>query len=160
MTDEQVPRDDMQRTGGGLRLLAAAVMAPWLVGYGIIGAWAVTRGARAAADGLSSFDVGYSRPVTPPGVIFVGALLLAGFAVLLAAAMLVLYDARGRGAWAAVAVVAAVLTAGSVWAAASGDLHPGLWVLLFFGLAYVTVVALARVVQVTRAARRGRIAQP
>ena len=90
--------------GGGLRLLAAAVMAPWLVGYGVTGAWAVTRGLRAAADGLSSIDVGYSRPVTPSGVIFVGVLLLAGFAVLLVAAMLVLYDARGRGAWAAVCV--------------------------------------------------------
>ncbi|MBE3032415.1 MAG: hypothetical protein IMZ74_04365, partial [Actinobacteria bacterium] len=102
---------------GGLRLLAAAVTAPWLVGYGVTGAWAVTRGARAAAGGLSSVDVGYSGMVAPPGVIFVGALLLAGFAVLLAAAMLVLFDARRRGAWATVCVVAAVLTAGSVWAA-------------------------------------------
>jgi len=160
MTDEQVPRDDMQRTGGGLRLLAAAVMAPWLVGYGIIGAWAVTRGARAAADGLSSFEVGYSRPVTPAGVIFVGALLLAGFAVLLAAAMLVLYDARGRGAWAAVCVVAAVLTAGSVWAAVSGGLHPGLWLLFFGGLLYVAALSLVEQLRVTRAARRGTSARP
>ena len=55
----------LARSGGGLRLLAAVVAAPWLVAYGIIGAWAVTRGARAAADGLSSLDVGYSRMVTP-----------------------------------------------------------------------------------------------
>ena len=151
---------EVARTGGGLRLLAAVVMAPWLVGYGVTGAWAVTRGARAAADGLSSFDVGYSRTVTPAGVIFVGALLLAGFAVLLAAAMLVLYDARGRGAWAAVAVVAAVLTAGSVWAAASGGLHPGLWLLFFGGHLYAAVLSHVQLRRVTRAARRGTIARP
>ena len=146
--------------GGGLRLLAAAVMAPWLVGYGVTGAWAVTRGLRAAADGLSSIDVGYSRPVTPPGVIFVGVLLLAGFAVLLVAAMLVLYDARGRGAWAAVCVAAVVLTAGSVWAAASGGLHPGLWLLFFGGLLYGAALSLVQLLRVARAAARGAIAGP
>jgi len=154
MTDEQVPRDDMQRPGGGLRLLAAAVMAPWLVGYGVTGAWAVTRGARAAAEGLSSIDVGYSRMVAPPGVIFVGALLLAGFAVLLATAMLVIYDARGRGAWAAVCVVAAVLTAGSVWAAVSGGLHPGLWPFFFGGLLYAAVLSLVKLLRVRRGVER------
>jgi len=138
---------------GGLRLLAAAVTAPWLVGYGVTGAWAVTRGARAAADG-------YSRLVTPPGVIFVGALLLAGFAVLLAAAILVLYDARGHGRWAAVCVVAAVLTAGSVWAAASGGLHPGRWLLFFGGLLYATALSLVELLRVTRAAGRDTIAGP
>ena len=145
---------------GGLRLLAAAVTAPWLVGYGVTGAWAVTRGARAAADGLSSVDVGYPRLVTPPGVIFVGALLLAGFAVLLAAAILVLYDARGRGQWAAVCVVAALLTAGSVWAAASGGLHPGRWLLFFGGLLYATALSLVELLRVTPAAGRDTIAGP
>jgi len=139
---------------GGLRLLAAAVTAPWLVGYGVTGAWAVTRGARAAASGFSSIDVGYSRTVTPPGVIFVGALLLAGFAVLLAAAMLVLYDARGRGVWAAVCVVAVALTAGSVWAAASGGLHPGLWLLFFGGLLYATVLSTVELLRATRGVDR------
>jgi hypothetical protein len=137
--------------GGGLRLFAAAVTAPWLVGYGVTGAWAVTRGARAAADGLSSIDVGYSRMVTPPGVILVGALLLTGFGVLLAAAMLVLYDARGRGKWAAVCAVAAALTAGSVWAAASGGLHPGLWLLFFGGLLYAVALSLVELWRVNRA---------
>jgi hypothetical protein len=151
---------EVARTGGGLRLLAAAVTAPWLVGYGVTGAWAVTRGARAAADGLSSVDFGYSRLVTPPGVIFVGALLLAGFAVLLAAAILVLYDARRRGAWAAVCVVAALLTAGSVWAAASGGLHPGRWLLFFGGLLYATALSLVELLLVTRAAGRDTIAGP
>ena len=154
------PEGEVARGGGGLRLLAAAVMAPWLVGYGVTGAWAVTRGARAAADGLSSIDVGYSRPVTPPGVVFVGVLLLAGFAVLLVAAMLVLYDARGRGAWAAVCVVATVLTAGSVWAAVSGGLHPGLWLLFFGGLLYGAALSLVQLLRVARAAARGAIAGP
>jgi len=147
MTDEQAPQVGMQRSGGGLRLLAAAVTLPWLLGYGVTGAWAVTRGARAAAGGLSSIDVGYSRMVTPAGVILVGALLLAGFAVLLAAAMLVLYDARGRGRWAAVCVVAIGLTAGSVWAAASGGLHPGLWLLFFGGLLYAAALSLVELLR-------------
>jgi hypothetical protein len=147
-------------SGGGLRLLAAAVTAPWLVGYGVTGAWAVTRGARAAADGLSSIDVGYSGMVTPFSLIVVGALLLAGFAVLLAAAMLVLYDARGRGPWAAVCAVAAALTAGSVWAAASGGLHPGLWLLFFGGLLYAVTLSLVELRRVTRAASRGTIPGP
>jgi len=140
--------------GGALRLLAAAVTAPWLVGYGVIGAWAVTRGARAAAGGLSSLDVGYARPVTPAGVILVGALLLAGFAVLLAAAMLVLYDARGRGGWAAVVAAAAVLTAGSLWAAASGGLHPGLWPLFFGGLVYAVALSLVQLLRARRGVER------
>ena len=156
------PPDEVEvaRTGGGLRLLAAVVTAPWLVGYGVTGAWAVMRGARAAVDGLSSVDVGYSRLVTPPGVIFVGVLLLAGFAVLLATAMLVLYDSRRRGAWAAVCVGAAVLTAGSVWAAVSGGLHPGLWLLFFGGLLYAAALSLVELLLVTRVARRGTIVGP
>jgi hypothetical protein len=158
--DARRDAEALARPGGGLRLLAAAVTVPWLVGYGVTGAWAVTRGARAVADGLSSVDVGYSRMVTPPGVILVGALLLAGFAVLLAAAMLVLYDARGRGAWAAVAVAAAVLTAGSLWAAASGGLHPGLWLLFFGGLLYAAALSLAELLRVTRAAAHGRLVRP
>ena len=145
---------------GGLRLLAAAVTAPWLVGYGVTGAWAVTRGARAAADGLSSVDVGYSRLVTPPGVIVVGALLLAGFAVLLAAASVIEDEYRGRGQWAAVCVVAALLTAGSVWAAVSGGLHPGLWLLFFGGLLYAAALSLVELLLVTRVARRGTIVGP
>jgi hypothetical protein len=135
-------------------------MVPWLFGYGISGAWAVTRGVRAAAGGLSSIDVGYARLVTPVGVIFVGALLLSGFAVLLAAAMLLIYDARGRGAWAVVGVAAAALTAGSVWAAASGGLQPGLWLLFFGGLLYAVALSVVKLLRVTRAAGRGRIAGP
>ena len=76
------------RTGGGLRVLAALVMLPWLLGYGVIGTWTVARGASAAASGLKSFDAGYTRLVTPAGVILVGALLLAAFAALLAASLL------------------------------------------------------------------------
>jgi hypothetical protein len=161
--DEAAPppvEAELARPGGGLRLLAAAVTAPWLVGYGVTGAWAVTRGARAAADGLSSIDVGYSRLVTPTGVIVVGALLLAGFAVLLAAAVLVLYDSRGRGRWVTVCIAAAVLTAGSVWAAASGDLNPGLWLLFFGGLLYAAALSLVQLLRVTRGAARGRLARP
>jgi hypothetical protein len=86
--------------------------------------------------------------------------MLAGFAVLLAAAILVLYDARGRGAWAAVCVAAAVLMAGSVWAAASGGLHPGLWLLFFGGLIYAAVLSLVQLVHVTRAAAHGRLVRP
>jgi hypothetical protein len=147
--DPPTVEDELPRSGGE-QTEAAAVTAPWLVGYGVTGAWAVTRGARAAADGLSSIDVGYSRLVTPFSVIIVGALLLAGFAVLLAAAMLVLYDARGRGPWAAVGFAAALLTAGSVWAAASGGLHPGLWLLFFGGLLYVVALSLVELRRVTR----------
>ena len=151
------PDEDVVRPGGGLRLLAVVVAAPWLVVYGITGAWAVTRGARAAADGLSSVDVGYSRSVTPPSVIVVGALLLAAFAVLLAVVILILHDARSRGRWAVVSVVAAVLMAGSIWAAVSGGLDPGLWLLYFGGLLYSTALSLARLLRAARAARRGRI---
>ena len=167
--DEEARRDDEARAqaeresprpGGGLRLLAAAVMTPWLFGYGVSGAWAVTRGASSAAAGLSSVDVGYAHTVTPAGVVFVGALLLSAFAVLLAAAMLLIYDARGRGVWAVVGVVAAVLTAGSVWAAASGGLRPVLWLLFFGGLLYATVLSVVRLLRVRRAADRGGIVGP
>lgn len=160
MTDAPGPQVDVRRTGGGLRLLAAVVTLPWLLGYGVTGAWAVTRGARAAAGGLTSIDVGYSRAVTPASVIVVGALLLAGFAVLLAVAMLVLYDTRHRGPWAAACVAAAALTAGSVWAAVSGGLHPVLWLVFFGGLLYALVLGLLRLVRMTRAAGRGRLASP
>lgn len=147
-------------SGGGRRLLAAAVLLPWMVVYGVTGTWAVTLGARAFADGLERLDAGYTRLVTPTELMYVGALVLAGFGVLLACALLLVFQRRSAMVWLPLLLVAAGLTAGSVWAAVSGGLHPGLWVLFFFGLAYATVVALVRVVQVTRAARRGTIAQP
>ncbi len=147
-------------SAGALRLLAAAVTLPWMVLYGITGAWAVTRGARALADGLEQLDAGYTRMVTPSGLMVVGALLLAGFGVTLACALLLVFQRRSAMVWLPLLLVAAGLTAGSIWAAVSGGLHPLLWVLLFFGLAYVALVALVRVVRVTRAARHGRIARP
>src|SRR5450759_4102390 len=69
-------------------------------------------------------------------------------------------DARGRGPWAAVCVVAAVLTAGSVWAAVSGGLHPGLWLLFFGGLLYAAALSLVELLRVTRVTGRGTIAGP
>jgi len=156
----EAPAVEVVPAGGGLRLLAAVVMLPWLLGYGIIGTWTVARGAAAAASGLHSFDAGYTRLVSPAGVILVGALLLAAFAVLLATSMLLLFDTRRGATWAAVAVAAVLLTAGSVWAATSGDLKPGLWVLFFFGLVYAAGVAIVALLRVTRTPGRGRIAQP
>lgn len=147
------------RTGSGLRVLVALVMLPWLLGYGVIGTWTVVRGARAAASGLKSFDAGYTRLVSPAGVIVVGALLLAAFAVLLAASMLLLLGGRAS-TWAAVAVVAVLLVAGSVWAATRGGLSPVLWVLFFFGLVYAAAVAIVALGRATRVPGRGRIAPP
>ena len=129
--------------------------------YGVTGVWAVTRGARAVADGLKQLDAGYTRIVTPAELAYVGALLLAAFA-------------RHAGLRPAPAVRAAVRAwsgcrccssrpgspPGAVWAAVRGGLHPALWVLLFFGLVYVTVVALVHVLKVTRAERRARIVSP
>ena len=151
---------DDERRGGGLRVLVSLVMLPWLLGYGIIGTWTVVRGASAAAAGLKTFDAGYTRLVSPGGVILVGALLLAAFAVLLAASMLLVLGSRRGGTWAAVAVVAVLLVAGSVWAATRGGLSPVLWVFFFFGLVYAAAVAVVSLIGVTRASGRGRIAQP
>jgi len=151
---------DDEGAGGGLRVLAALVMLPWLLGYGVIGTWTVVRGASAAASGLKMFDAGYTRLVSPAGVILVGGLLLAAFAVLLAASLLLMLGSRRGGSWAAVAAVAVLLVAGSVWAATRGGLSPVLWVLFFFGLVYAAVVAVVSLVGVTRAPGRGRIAQP
>ncbi len=137
-------------------MLAALVMLPWLLGYGVIGTWTVVRGARAAASGLKSFDAGYTRLVSPAGVILVGALLLAAFAVLLATSMLLMLGGRGA-TWAAVAVAAVLLVAGSVWAATRGGLSPVLWVLFFFGLVYAAAVA---IVALTRAPGRGGVVPP
>ena len=148
------------RPGGWLRLLVAVVTLPWIFGYGIIGAWAITRGARGVAAGAAHIDVGYTRLVTPGAVIYVGALLLTAFAVLLTCSMLLIYDRRSPMAWIPVLFVSAGLAAGAVWAAARGGLNPGLWPLFFFGLVYVAVVAAVRIVRVTRAARRGTIAEP
>jgi hypothetical protein len=143
--------------GAGRRILAALVLLPWAVGYGSVGAWAVAFGARAAAGGHAVVDAGYTRLVTPGGVILVGALLLAAFATVLAAALLLVFGSRRRGAWTVVAVVAAVLTAGAVWAGVRGELVPILWVLFFFGLVYALVVA---VVGVWRAGPRERVLSP
>jgi len=148
---------EIERPGGGLRVLVALVMLPWLLGYGVIGTWTVVRGASAAASGLKSFDAGYTRLVSPAGAILVGALLLAAFAVLLATSMLLMRGGRGA-TWAAVAVTAALLVAGSVWAATRGGLSPVLWVLFFFGLVYAVAVAILALTRVTRAPGRGRIA--
>jgi len=156
------PAVTLQQTAkrGGLRVLGAAVTLPWTILYGITGTWAVTRGATALSGGLKQLDAGYTRMVTPSELMFFGALLLAGFGVMLACALLLLFGSRSAMVWLPLLLIAAGFTAGSVWAAVTGGLHPILWFLLFFGLAYVTVVALVRVIHVTRAARRGRIARP
>jgi len=97
--------------------------------------------------------------VSPAGVILVGALLLAAFAVLLAIGMLLLLGGRGV-TWAAAAVAAVLLVAGSLWAATRGGLSPILWVLFFFGLVYAALVAVAALIRVTGGASRGTIARP
>ena len=150
---------DLARTGGGPRVFVALVMLPWLLGYGVIGTWTVVRGASAAASGLKSFDAGYTHLVSPAGVIVVGALLLAAFAVLLATSMLLMLGGRAA-TWAAVAVAAVLLVAGSVWAATRGGLSPVLWVLFFFGLVYAAAIAIVVLTRVTRAPGRGKIAPP
>ncbi len=158
--DDAPPAEvETDHSGGGLRVLAAIVMLPWLLGYGVIGTWTVVRGAGAAASGLKTFDAGYTRLVSPAGVILVGALLLAAFAVLLAIGMLLLLGGRGV-TWAAAAVAAVLLVAGSLWAATRGGLSPILWVLFFFGLVYAALVAVAALIRVTGGASRGTIARP
>jgi len=154
------PELEELRPGGGRRLLAAVVTLPWMLGYGITGAWAVTRGARGVAAGSAHIDVGYTRLVTPASVIYVGALLLTAFAVLLTCSMLLMHDRRSPVAWIPVLFVSAGLAAGAAWAAARGGLNAGLWPLFFFGLGYVAVVAAVRVFGATRGARRGAIAEP
>ena len=155
-----VSSNESPESSGGLRMFGAVVTLPWLILYGITGAWAIARGARAAAEGLKQFDAGYTRFVTPAEVMFLGALLLAAFAVMMACALLLLFGRRSAMVWLPLLLVAAGLTAGSIWASVRGGLHPILWVMLFFGLAYVTVVALVRVLKVTRADGRGRIVSP
>lgn len=157
--EEPAPAAD-EASGGGLSVLGAAVTLPWVFLYGVTGVWALARAASAAGQGLRQLDAGYTRFVTPPQLAFVGALLLTAFAVLLACGLLLLFRRRTAVAWLPLLLVAAGLTAGAVWAGISGGIHPLLWVLLFFGLAYVTVISLVKVLQVTRAERRGRIDQP
>jgi len=144
----------------GLRMLGALVTLPWILLYGITGVWAVTLAARAAGEGLKKLDAGYTRFVTPPQLAFVGALLLAAFAVMLGGALLLLFRRRSAAAWLPLLLVAAGLTAGAVWASIRGGLHPLLWAFFFFGLVYVVVIALVRVIKVTRAERRDRIGPP
>ena len=126
-----------------------------MLGYGVTGAWAVARGARGVGAGDAHIDVGYARLVMPASVIYVGALLLTAFAVLFVCSLLLIYDRRTPTVWLPVLFVSAGLSAGAVWAAARGGLAPGLWLLFFFGLVYVAVVAAVRFAQATRAARPG-----
>ena len=146
--------------GGGRRLLGAVVLVPWMLGYGITGSWAVARGANAMAQHLQHIDAGYTRPVSPGGLIVVGALLLAAFGVLLATALLLLTASRRRRAWTAALVVAALLSAGAVWAGIAGHMSPGLWLLLFFGLLLALVFTAVVVARMPRGPSRAKIAGP
>ena len=146
---------DGGRPGGCLLLLAAVVPLPWALAYGAVGVGAVVRGASGLAAGSKLVEAGYSRPVSPGSLVFVGALLLAAFAVTLGAVLLLLLGRRSAAVWLPLLLVAGGLTAGSVWAAVRGDLAPVLWVVFFFGLVYATAVALLRLFQVTRAGGRG-----
>ena len=90
-----------------------------------------------------------------------GSVKLAAFGVMLACALLLLFDRRsahGRGCRSCSSPPGS--PPGSVWAAHQRRAASLLWVLFFFGLVYVTVIALVRVLKVTRAERRGRIASP
>ena len=150
------------QTGGrtGLRLMAAALLVPWLLGYGITGSWAVARGVRGVTQHVPHLDAGYSRPVSPASLVLVGALLLAGFAVLLAAALLLVASSQRRGLWSAVLVLALLLVAGAVWAGVAGHVDPGLWVVLFFGLLVAAVAAAVALVRMPGGGGRARIAEP
>lgn len=146
--------------GGGRRLLAAVIALPWLVAYGVVGAWAVTKAARAMSDGVARVEVGYVHPVSPGSLLVVGALLLAAFATLLALALLLLWGSHRGVPWSAVAAVGWLLTAGTVWAALEGGLHPGLWPLYFFGVAYAAVLATIVAVRVARGPAGGTVVPP
>jgi hypothetical protein len=145
---------------GVLRMVGAMVTLPWVLLYGVTGVWAIALAARAYSQGLKQLDAGYTRYVTPPQLGFVGALLLVAFAVVLACGLLILFQRRSAVAWLPLLLVAAGLTAGALWAGIEGELHPLLWVFLFFGLVYATVVGAARVLHVTRDEHRGTIAPP
>jgi hypothetical protein len=145
---------------GGRRLIAAAVLAPWLVGYGITGSWAVARGVFALAQGLRHIDAGYGRPVSPEGLVVVGALLLAAFAVLLATTVLLLTASRRRAAWIAVLAVAALLSAGAAWAGVAGRLHPFLWLVLFLGVLLAVVFSAVALARMPHGPRRATMAGP
>ena len=98
--------------GAGLRVLGAAVTLPWLVLYGVTGVSAVTRAAQAYSAGRKQVDAGYTRFVSPGELAFVGALLLAAFAVMMACALLLLFRRRSAAAWLPLLLVAAGLTGG------------------------------------------------
>ena len=149
-------------SGGGVgwRLIAAVALVPWLLGYGITGSWAVARAARALAQGLPHIDAGYTRPVSPAGLIVVGALLLAAFAVLLATALLLLTASRHRGVWTSVLILGLLLLAGAVWAGIAGSINPGLWLVLFFGLVLVAVIGAVVRTRMPRQPGRATIAAP
>jgi hypothetical protein len=146
--------------GAGRRLLAAALLVPWLLAYGITGSWAVTRGAQGLAQHLHHVDAGYTRPVTPASLVVVGALVLAGFAVLLAVALLLVVQSHSRGAWTAALVAALLLVAGALWAGVAGHMHPGLWLLLFFGLLLAAALAAFARFRVPRRPGRATMAAP
>ena len=156
------PRPIVVQTAGGtgLRLMAAALLVPWLLGYGITGSWAVARGVRGVTQHVSHLDAGYSRAVSPASLVLVGGLLLAGFAVLLAASLLLVASSQRRGLWSAVLVLALLLVAGAVWAGVAGHVNPGLWVVLFFGLLLAAVAAAVALVRMPGGAGRARIAEP
>ena len=145
---------------GALRLIGAVVTLPWVLLYGVSGVWAVTLAAQSASQGLKQLDAGYTRYVTPAQLGFVGALMLTAFAVMLACGLLLLFRRHSGMVWLPLLLVAAGLTAGAIWAGIEGELHPLLWASLFFGLVYVTAVAAVKVLHVTRAERRDRIAPP
>jgi hypothetical protein len=153
-------QQDQVPDSGGLRLIGAVVTLPWALLYGVTGVWAVTLAARSASKGLRQLDAGYTRYVTPAQLGFVGALLLTAFAVMLACGLLLLFRRRSGMVWLPLLLIAAGLTAGALWAGIEGELHPLMWVFLFFGLVYATVVAAVKVLHVTRAERRGTIAPP
>jgi len=158
--DDELNEPADEADSGALRLIGALVTLPWVLLYGVSGVWAVTLAAESASRGLKRIDAGYTRYVAPGELAFVGALLLAAFAVMLGCGLLILFRRRSAVAWLPLLLVAAGLTAGALWAGIEGRLHPLLWVFLFFGLVYAVVVAAVKVLHVTRVERRGTIAPP
>lgn len=155
-------RPTVRRVGGGAgrRLLVAFVLAPWLVGYGVTGSWAVTLGTRSLAGHQSQVDAGYTHPVSPGALIGVGVLLLVAFAALLATIMLLLLLSPRRGAWIAVLATTLALLAGSVWVAVAGQAGLAVWALFFFGLAFAALVDVLALLRMPRRFDRGTIARP
>ena len=130
------------------RVLVILPVAPWAIGYGVIGVAALTSALISLGRGERSVDLGYDSNINTWLLLGEGAWLVFAFAVLVATALLLIVGRRDTRLWAPVIATAVVLLGLSIVWVATMQLETGesvtVWAIVCWPMAAVAALLIGR----------------